>query len=231
MKIGIFGAQGHFGSSLYKRLLETKPDTAELIPTVDKEHNKEIAASCELAIICVQSEKVSDLLAEISPVLKPNAEVLSFAARVPLAKMEELVPRPVARGIADPWWNVSAFYFGKDFSTFGLEFIFEHLTKEKALVAESDSDMHGFTVLNSHLFVTLLLEKLGRMPNVDHHLEFVASKLSLSKEKLVDFIPPGDPEELIRLMATKGGITEKIVQTLESQPDIEPQQLFYIAAK
>jgi pyrroline-5-carboxylate reductase len=231
MTLGIFGAQGHFGSSLYKRLQDIKPGAVELIPTVDKERNKEIAGSCDLVVICVQPKNVLGLISEIAPFLKPEAQILSFAARVPMDHMTGLVSHPVARGIADPWWKVSAFYFGRRFSTQGLEFIFEHLTKEKSLVAKSDAEMHGFTVLNSHLFVTLLLEKLGRMPNVDHHLRFLASKLSLPKRKLTELIPSGDPEELIKLMATKGGITEKIVQTIEAHPDIEPEQLFEIAAK
>lgn len=226
MKIGIFGAQGHFGGSLYSRLQEIKPEHVELIPTVDKDHNKEIAELCDVVILVVQPYKMEALIQEIAPVLQPHCRVLSFAAKFPYSKISAEIKNPVARGMADPWWNISAFFLDENFAPGGLDFIFNALTKESPLLVKKDEEIDAFAIFISYLFVTLLLQKLGRLSNPLAHLEFLSDYIHLPMGKLQTLMPEGDPEHLLVLMATKGGITEKILQTLEVQPEIEPAKLF-----
>jgi len=40
------------------------------------------------------------------------------------------------------------------------------------------------------------------------------------------FLPQCDPNELIVLAATKGGVSEAIMQTIQDEPNIEPARLF-----
>lgn len=230
MKIGVFGAQGELGKNLCKRLELIKPASVELLPTVDRKHNKEIASSCDLAIIVVRPSQVEELLKEIAPHLKPAAQVLSFAAYYPLHSLSRNSSRICARGMTDPWWSVSAFTREAAFDVRGLEFIFSGLTKTPPLSLHSDAEIDAFIIHICQLFVTLFLEQKAEVVATPH-LEYLARQLQSSAEELRALVPQGNPEELLATISTKGGISEMIATMMRSNPKMGPDEVFAEVAK
>jgi hypothetical protein len=230
MKIGIFGAHGELGKILCNRLGVVKPASVELLPTIDRHLNKEIASTCDLAIIVVRPAQVEELLKEIAPHLKPSARVLSFAAFYPLRLLCENSGRACARAMMDPWSSVSAFFQAADFDTRGLEFIFSGLTKRPSLTLHSDADLDAFAVHMCQLFVTLFLSEGGEV-GAAPHLKYLAAPLHASVEELQTLLLSGDPHELLTTLSTKGGISEMITTLICSNPKISPGEIFAKVSK
>lgn len=223
--IAIFGGQGRFGTVLHHRLMQ-RGSANHIVATSDKAHNKEIAANADLVVVAVQAHKVGVLLNEIGPVLKPNAHIVSFAARYPLELVHQATGRPSARGMADPWWNVSAFTQGPGFSNENIDNIFEGLTKKQPVKFETDRQIDNFMVCLCYAFVILVGRRFGVVRNAEDHLNFIAPRLGLSRSEIDAFLPKTDPNELISLAATKGGVSEAIFQAIRNEPDVEPSDLF-----
>ena len=221
VNIGIFGAQGHLGHSLVTRLNEIKPASVQISGTVDKERNRELAAQADLAIIAVRPRDVAALLNEIKTSLKPGAQVLSFAAGVPIADIAHIVGRPVARGMADPWWNFAGFVYGENFSTNGYQFLFDKLGKNTIPLAD-ESGIDAFTAYFVHAYVVLFLKELGELRNADVHLSYLAPFLNSAPEELAALTSEGDAAEELRKLATPGGVTEAILLAIRNDTNITP---------
>jgi cysteine synthase len=221
--IGILGGQGKFGAALEARLART---ATSIKATVDKTHNREIASGSDLVIVTVQPHNVETLLKEISPTLRSDAQIVSFAAGYPLEYISNITGRPAARGMADPWWNVSAVMRGAGFSEANLHRVFDGLTRKQTIQVNTDRELDNFTVAISYAFVVLLRNRFGVMNNSDEHLEFIAPRIGMSRMEMSGFLPQCDPSELIVLAATKGGVSEAIMQTIQDEPDIKPARLF-----
>lgn len=229
-QIGIFGAQGELGRNLCERLSAIKPASIELLPTVNRSHNKEIAQVCDLAVIVVRPNQVENLLKEISPYLKPTAQILSFAAYYPLDSLSRNSGRICMRGMADPWWSISAFFQETSFDVGGLEFIFSGLTKTPSLSLCSDREIDAFTVHMCQLFVTLFLSQTHEV-NAAPHLRYLMTHLHTPVEELRVLLPQGNPAELLATLSTKGGISELIAKLIRSNPTIAPNEVFKEVAK
>jgi S-sulfo-L-cysteine synthase (O-acetyl-L-serine-dependent) len=223
--IAIFGGQGRFGAVLHRRL-EQRGSVNHIVATADKAHNKEIAANADLLVVAIQRHQVGALLNEIRPVLKPNAHIVSFAAQYPLELVHQAAGRPSARGMADPWWNVSAFMQGPGFSDENIHHIFDGLTKKEPAKLTTDKEIDDFTVSICYAFVIIIGRRFGVVRNAEDHLNFIAPRLGLSTLDIDEFLPKADPDELISLAATKGGISKAIFQVIQDEPDIEPSDLF-----
>ena len=224
--IAILGGQGKFGAALKERLAKSTERPVVITSTVDKIHNQEIASQSDLVVLTVQPNEVESILREIAPSIKPNAQIVSFAAGCPLHYISEITGKPAARGMADPWWNVSAAVLGKDFSEENFQRVFGGLTNKATLRLETDKDMEDFTVAISYTFVVLLMKEMGTINNVDEHLEFIAPRIGVTKDEIGNFLPHDNPNELLALIATKGGISESIMQAIQSEPNIKPSDLF-----
>ena len=219
--IGIFGAQGHLGHSLVTRLNEIKPASVSVSGTADKEHNRELAARADLAIITVRPHDVAALLTEIKSSLRPDAQILSFAAGVSLGDITTIIERPVARGMADPWWNFAGFVYGENFSANGYQFLFDKLAK-KIIPLENESAIDAFTAYFVHLYIVLFLKADGELKDIDAHLADLAPFLHSTPQELAPLTPEGDAAEELRKLATPGGVTEAILLAIRGDTNITP---------
>jgi cysteine synthase len=224
-KIAVFGGQGKFGTALQRRL-ELTNVAAQITATVDKRHNSEIAFNSDLIVLAVQPGNVASLLREISPALKSDAKIVSFVARYPLQLVRESAERPVARAMADPWWNVSALMPGAGCYDDDFHGLFEGLTKTKTIVLKTDREMDEFTVAISHTFVALLGQRLGVIKDADEHLQYIAPRIGLPRIEIEKFLPEDEPTELMSLAVTKGGISQAMMIALEKEPSMKPCDLF-----
>jgi pyrroline-5-carboxylate reductase len=134
------GGQGKFGAALEVRLARTP---MSIKATVDKTHNREIASGSDLVIVTVQPRNVETLLKEISPTLRSDTQIVSFAAGYPLEYISNITGRPAARGMADPWWNVSAVMKGPGFSEANLHRVFDGLTRNRTIQVNTDREFTG----------------------------------------------------------------------------------------
>lgn len=221
VNIGIFGAQGHLGHSLVARLNEIKPAAAHIFATIDRLRNAQLAAVSDLAVVVVRPQHVGALLAQIKDPLKPNAQILSFAAGVPLDDIAALAKRPVARGMADPWWNFAGFVYGADFSRDAYAFIFERLGR-KIIPLENESGIDAFTAHFVQFYVVLFLKAAGEIQDIGSHLAYLAPFLQSTPQELAALTPAGDPAEELRKLATPGGVTESILLAIRNDADIAP---------
>ena len=219
--IGIFGAQGHLGHSLVTRLNEIKPASVSVSGTADKEHNRELAARADLAIITVRPHDVAALLTEIKSSLKPDTQILSFAAGISIRDIAAIAGRPIARGMADPWWNFAGFVYDADFSRNGYDFIFERLGK-KIIPLDDESAIDAFTAYFVHLYIVLFLKADGELKDIDAHLADLAPFLHSTPQELAPLTPEGDAAEELRKLATPGGVTEAILLAIRGDTNITP---------
>ncbi len=220
-KIVIFGAQGHLGHSLVARLNAIKPASVSIVGTTDKGHNKELAAEADLAVITVRPQHVASLLSEISPSLKPTAQILSFAAGVPIADIAASTKHPVARGMADPWWNFAGFVFGRDFKRDAFDFLF-HQAGKKTVPLQTEADIDAFTAYFVHAYIVLFMRRLGELENSNAHLAYLAPHLLSSVTELLSLTPEGDAAEELKKLATPGGVTESILLAIRADKLITP---------
>jgi len=222
--IGILGAQGHFGQSLAKRLDEIKPPEMRVTGTVDKNHNPEIASRSDLVIITVQPQHLTALAADIHQTLKPRAQILSFAVGVPMKSIRDITGRPVARAMADPWWNYMGYVKGLDFDECNYRWIFERLGKRN-IIFDDEQRFDAFTPGITHLYTTLLYSKVHPDMDVAEHLKYLAWLFHSYPQELLATAPKGEPDELLKKMATKGGVTEAALHALNDNPRISPEEL------
>ena len=217
--VAVIGAQGHFGSALCTRMKETTSN-AIVSPTRDKSSNRKMAAEADVVLLTVRPDQAENVLKEIRDVLQPEALVVSFAARYPLTSVIEITERAGARIMADLFWNMSAFVVSDKFPPETFEGLFGNLTKTNPIQLADDKVMDAYTILLVHVLVVVLLERLERIDNAEEHLQFLSRELSelggtLSIENFRNFDLGTDPEESLKLLATPGGITEKVLRLLE----------------
>lgn len=148
--------------------------------------------------------------------------IISFVGHFPIQKIRKIAKRNVIRAIADPWFNFSAFIKDGIQTPSSLDFIFEGITKNKPIYFTKDAEIDLFTIYFCYLFVVLLLNKQKIPISTDDHLGYISSVLNVSKDDLLMYVPGGDPEELLTLLATKGGITEMIHSLFVENPNILP---------
>lgn len=226
--IAVLGAQGHFGTSLCARLAEMKGESAVIIPTSDKQANKEIASRSDTIIVAVRPDQVEAVLREISDRpdrLKPTACIVSFAARYPLTSILEITKRPAARAMADHEWNLSAFALGGGFSEEEFRSEFAGLTRTDSIHLGTDREMDMFSVFLVHVFVVSVLQRQGLLPNAPEHFAFISEKMGISVQELQKFQTTGEPEQVLSTGATPGGITEATLSLIREDPSISPAQL------
>jgi cysteine synthase len=216
-RIGIFGGQGKFGGALKTRLSRRM---ASIRATADRNHNLEIASRSDLLIVTVPQSNVGPLLKEIRPALRPAAQIVSFAAGYPLAKISATTGRPAARGMADPWWNFSAVVRGPGFTDENFHRVFDELTRRPTIQLNTDKELDEFTVAISYAFVVLLKNK-----NPEKHLNFIAEQFGIPSAEMSSFLPQCNSKDLIVLAATKGGVSEAMMQAIQDRPNIEPAEL------
>lgn len=224
--VSILGAQGNLGRNLLRLLERIKPVNVRIFPSVDKIHNAQLTTVSDLVILTVRPDDIEPLLKEIASVLKPDAQIISFAAHTSLSTVSDTVQRPAPRFMADPWGNISAFFATRDFSREGLEFLFDNLTKEKPRELHSDAEIDSFTLQIAYLFAVLFLRKMDEIRNAEPHLEFLSNKLGVPVEDFYTFRMEDDPRRSLEIFATKGGVTERVIAALRDTPDIRPQDLF-----
>ncbi len=211
--IAVFGAQGHLGHLLVDRLNEINPGGAKITPVTKRAENKEAAFRSDLVVLTVRPDQVHATLFGIRQSIAPPAQVLSFAAGVPLEDISGAVRRPAARMMTDPWWNTSAFVLGDQFSKEGYEFLFNNLTRMKSIQLKDDASIDRYTLLLCQVFVALLLDRMGELKFVDRHLQFVAAQkeFKCDSAEFKKFVTGPDPAEALRTLATPGGVTERFL--------------------
>ncbi len=76
-----------------------RPGVTALATETDPEANRAAVAGARLVVVAVKPAGVPDLLGEVAAALEPGAVVVSVAAGVRIATMEELVPGAVLRAM------------------------------------------------------------------------------------------------------------------------------------
>ena len=222
------------GHRLSARLNEINPPSARIIGTVDKDHNPEIAKRSDMIVISVQPQYVKRLFTDpehgIKRHLLPDANILSFAAGVPLKVLEECSGRPAARGIVDSAMRFAAFIKGTGFSEKGYEWLFDNLA-QISLHFEDEEMFDTFILGTVQVTVAFLYANgVGRV-DPERHLQYMSERLQMDAAALRSLVPAGNPNELLKKMATKGGVTEAAIQALQANPNIAPAELFELIKK
>jgi len=226
--ISIFGAQGHFGGRLLSRLGEIKPQGVYIEPVVEREKNREAAFNSNLVILTVRPSQVLETLNGIKTPLNTDAQILSFAAGVPLSQISKAAHRPSARMMSDPWFNVSAYVLGERFSKDKNEFIFNYLTRMKPIELTNDESIDRFTLLISQLFVAHILGRTGVIASAEQHAQFIAAQLKCKPELLMDLKTEDDPQKALEVIETSDrvSVSEKFRDALIKMPKVSPADLF-----
>jgi cysteine synthase len=218
--IGILGGQGKFGRALNERLAEK--GTSTIRATANRDHSKEVASVSDLVIVAVQPQNVESLLVKISPRLLPDAQIVSFAAGYRLEAISRITMRAAARGMADPWWNVSAAVRGPGFSDENFHRVFCGLTRKPTIELSNEADLDDFTFAISYAFVVQL--PCCKLNDREEHLKFISERFGL--EEMRSFLHYGSSSEMLQLAATKGGVSEAIIKAIRDEPDIKPARLY-----
>ncbi|MBI2613090.1 hypothetical protein HYW59_04805 [Candidatus Kaiserbacteria bacterium] len=125
----------------------------------------------------------------------------------------------------------AAFVKGTGFSDKGYEWLFGNLA-ETTLNFEDEQAFDTFVLGTVQIIVVFLCANngIGRI-DPEPHLRYIAERLKIEPKLLQSLIPTGDPRELLKKMATKGGITEAAVHALQTNLNIAPAELLEIIEK
>lgn len=227
--VGLIG-YGHLGHAVAEQI--AKRSEVRLMIADDRSKNGEIASASDVLILTVRPTQIEGVMDEIRQQLKANVVVLSFAAAVPnnfiasgRVSGSEI---QVVRAMTDI--GLGQIIAQDNFATNGL---LEKISAHPLLKAETEKDIDAFSVFVGCL-PGVCAWQFAHNPQAEKWLnsyaEFIHTELGVavevSKKIIEDVRLKGNFEQTINTVATKGGITESLIQELQKRPGISYQELF-----
>jgi pyrroline-5-carboxylate reductase len=227
--VGLIG-YGHLGHAVAEQIV--KRAEVRLVIADDRSKNIEVATQSDVLILTVRPTQIFEVMNEVRRLLKANVVVLSFAAAVPnnfiangRVSGSEI---QVVRAMTDI--GLGQIIAQDNFATNGL---LEKISAHPLLKAETEKDIDAFSVLAGCL-PGVSAWQFAHNPKaaewLHDYVEFIHAKLGVAIEvcKIIteDVRLKGNFEQTINTVATKGGITESLIQELQKRPGISFQELF-----
>jgi len=181
----------------------------------------------------VPPENVGEVLLEIKDDIKEDVEIVSFAAAVPMDYMSAIVGKPVARVMMDPRALVGMFVPSTTKTMF-FEKVVESILQYPLQYASSDHEIDEFTVASSYFFTAVtwafVYQKYNWEKWLESHLELDGPKFKFTREVMDEIVEAvrskGDFKNNLKTMATNGGVTEVLIETLTFDPNISAVEIW-----
>lgn len=242
MKFGIIGC-GHLGNAILDNLISSgiaKTDIyvsdkecslSELIRKVTNvsRKNADVVKNCDVIILAVQPRNMQTVLEEIREFCNLNKKIVTVAAGLETNFYDSRINAKVMRVMPNLALTVGemagAYCFGKNATRKDVDVLGIIFGKNAKLIEVSEDKMHVITALSGcgPAFVAYFIDKFAKAAKA-HGLDekqalllaeqtfYGSSKLILQHNKI--------PENFIKEVATKGGITETALKVMDTA-DIE----------
>ena len=228
--IGIIG-YGHLGKALSERIRQTLHD--QLLVSSGKEQNAEIARNADLLILTVPPAQIAQVMKEIHEAIKKDAVVVSFAAATPAQHIGNGIQNQVVRVMTDI--NFRQMIAQKNTAT---DRLLSAIGRNPLLSAELEKDIDAFTVLIG-CFPGICAWQFAHNPDAEQWLKnyaiFVQNQIGVpvkvSHEIIDEVREKGNFELVIATVATKGGVTERLIKEISANGDIAFPDLFEAGMK
>jgi len=227
--IGLIG-YGHLGHAIAEQI-QKKPEV-HLVIAGERSKNIEVASTSDVLILTVRPNQIETVMNEVREKLKANVVVLSFAAAVPSDFIAQGKPGEpliqVVRAMTDIGLGQ---IIAQDHSA--TNELLGKISTYPLLKAESEKDIDAFSVLVGCL-PGVCAWQFAHNPQAEvwlnNYVEFIHTELSVAievcKKIISDVQLKGDFEKTMGTVATKGGITECLLQNLDSNSKIGFDRLF-----
>ena len=224
--IGLIGF-GHLGKSIVEHL-QPKLEGDRLLVSVDRKHNKEIARKSDILFLTVRPTHILKLLDEIRGDIAKGAVIISFMAAVPADFIARGIPNTVIRAMTDIHLRQIISVENETAVS-----VLSKISKNPLLKTKKEGDIDAFTVLVGCLpgiSAWQFVNNLNAEKWLKDYAFFVESKLGVPHTVTLEIIDEvrrkGDFQSTIATVATKGGVTECLLQALTSHGKITFPELF-----
>lgn len=222
MKVGIIGGLGNMGKAL-ERLLRANGVAPKVSDRGTETTNREILKESDIVFICVKPKDFSSVGEQIGTVeRKTNSLLVSCAAFVPFSKIQTRENTPVVRfmsglSIADGRGCITL--VGNGFvGTHHLETVSNLCKGPKILKVESEDLIDVATIMSGCMpaFTSYFLSPYINFGIGKGLSKEDATTLCLSSVNgALSLLERETPEEIIKRVATPGGVTVRGLETLE----------------
>jgi len=248
-KIGIIGV-GNIGASILRGLLTAEPTSKIFITDAENEKrrffeadlgtdsrvvvcetNEEVAKNAEVTILAVKPNDVSVAVKEIAPFMNEDKILISVAAGVPTAAIEEYLGEAKARGMkvirvmpnigARVREAVCAICKGKYADEADEEIAKEILSAIGTVHSVNEGDMDVITGLSGSgiAFVAAVIDAMadgGVYEGLPRELSLtIAAQTAIGAAKMI--LEGNQPSEIVTMTASPGGTTIRGIYTMESR--------------
>lgn len=248
-KIGIIGV-GNIGASILRGLLAAEPTSKIFITDAEKEKrrffeaelgtdsrvvvcktNEEVAENAEVTILAVKPNDVSGVVKEIAPFMNEDKILISVAAGVPTAAIEEYLGEAKARGMkvirvmpnigARVREAVCAICKGKYADEADEEIGKEILSAIGTVHSVNEGDMDVITGLSGSgiAFVAAVIDAMadgGVYEGLPRELSLtIAAQTAIGAAKMI--LEGKQPSEIVTMTASPGGTTIRGLYAMESE--------------
>lgn len=219
--IGLIG-YGHLGHAIHERAEEVGID---LQVTEGKGHNAELASASDIVILTVKPDQIAEVLDEIKGAISDRTSILSFAAAGSIDKMRKQLGRTkrsqdhrITRAMTD-------INLRQVLATWGMDTVdlCQSLSRNDLVSAYNEADIARFTVYVGCL-PGVAAWQFANNQNADawlrgylEHIEYsIGVPVGVTSEIVREIQAKGDYEKTVQQVATKGGVTESLIQALEA---------------
>jgi pyrroline-5-carboxylate reductase len=217
--IGLIG-YGHLGHAIHERAGELNID---LQISEGKGQNAELAAESDTLILTVQPGKIAEVLDEVRAALKDTTSIVSFAAAGSIDKMvkslgrEKMKDHRITRAMTD-------INLRQVLATYRMDTVdlCQSLSRNDLVSADNENDITRFTVYVGCL-PGVAAWQFANNQNADawlrgylEHIEYsIGVPVGVTWEIVREIQAQGNFEQTVQKVATKGGVTEALIQALE----------------
>lgn len=204
--------------------LRALPGVTSLSGEADPDANRAALAGARLVLVAVKPAMVPDLLRDLHDAFEPDALVVSVAAGVTIATMEELVPQAVFRAMPNTpsivRRGVTGLAAGSRSSAEDAALVRELFETVGAVIEVPEEQMNALSTISGSgpAYVFFLIE---RLTEAARHLGFDDQQARLMVEQTFlgasELLASSDvgPEELRRRVTSPKGTTERAIAVME----------------
>jgi len=194
-------------------------------PGIHLAGSRQLAASCDLIFLCVKGGDAASVLAQMDPELYPGQFLLTTASTIPLKMLEDRVPCRVARVIPsitqEIGAGVSLLIYGSRVTAEDRRLLEDLLKRISHPVVITESQARpaiglasGGPALIAFLLESMAQEAVRANPELSYELAGTLVRETASATlRLMAETKMGE-EEVIRRVATPGGMTEAGIKVL-----------------
>ncbi|MFA6023958.1 MAG: hypothetical protein WC777_01955 [Candidatus Gracilibacteria bacterium] len=236
LKIGSIGAQGHMGKAFGNRFREIQKQGLlegwELHESTGHD-NVKLARTVDLLALMVRPDRVVEALAGVQGATREGAGLLSFAGAVPLDFLQSRFNGEVGRAMADLNFEQAMRCGGDE----RMKTLMDALSEDECLETADEFAVDQHTTLvacNPGISAWHFLKNEARAEAwLRAHNELTHEMLGVSRDAMqrlqARVLREGNFAAKIKEVATKGGVTEAMVNALEAaQGDVTICDLFQV---